>query len=116
MQGAQDFFATTLSQEAATWVTRIVQFLGRSKSAKPVTQASVGGVILDKIQSTNIVEFGPELVALKAWEALGLTPMLEELGLNESIIATAQLVVANRVIHPLSEWALIGWSQRTALP
>jgi transposase len=116
MQGSQDFFASTLSQEAASWVTRIVQLLGRSKSAKLVTDASLGGVILDDIQSTNIVELGPELVALKAWEALGLTPMLEELGLNDSIIATAQLVVANRLIQPLSEWALIDWSQRTALP
>ena len=40
------------------------------------------------------MELGPELVALKAWEELRFTPMLE----------------------PLSEWALIDWSYRTALP
>ncbi len=30
--------------------------------------------------------------------------------------ATAQLMVSNRLIEPLSEWALIDWSHRTALP
>jgi transposase len=42
--------------------------------------------------------------------------MLASLGMNPSRIATAQLLVANRLIEPLSEWALIDWAQRTALP
>ena len=63
-----------------------------------------------------MVELGPELVALKAWEELGLTPMLASLGMNPSRIATAQLLVANRFIEPLSEWALIDWAEHTALP
>ena len=29
---------------------------------------------------------------------------------------TAQLLVANRFIEPLSEWALIDWAEHTALP
>jgi predicted AAA+ superfamily ATPase len=36
--------------------------------------------------------------------------------MNPSAIATGQLMVSNRLIEPLSEWALIGWSYRTALP
>jgi transposase len=36
--------------------------------------------------------------------------------MNPSIITTAQLMVSNRLIEPLSEWALIDWSHRTALP
>jgi transposase len=42
--------------------------------------------------------------------------MLEALGMNPSAIATAQLIVSNRLIEPLSKWALIDWSYRTALP
>jgi hypothetical protein len=42
--------------------------------------------------------------------------MLETLGMNPSAIATAQLMVSNCLIEPLSEWALIDWSYRTALP
>ncbi|MDA7643815.1 hypothetical protein N8564_01285, partial [Verrucomicrobiales bacterium] len=38
------------------------------------------------------------------------------LGMNSSRIATAQLLVANRFIEPLSEWALIDWAEHTALP
>jgi transposase len=76
----------------------------------------VDGVILDSIETTDVVELGPELVALKAWEELHFTPMLEALGMNPSAIATAQLMVSNRLIEPLSEWALIDWSHRTALP
>jgi hypothetical protein len=62
------------------------------------------------------VELRPELFALKAWEDLRFTPMLETLGMNPSAIATAQLMVSNFLIEPLSEWALIDWSYRTALP
>jgi hypothetical protein len=42
--------------------------------------------------------------------------MLAGLGMNSSRIATAQLLVANRFIEPLSEWALIDWAEHTALP
>ena len=62
------------------------------------------------------MELGPELVALKAWEELRFPPMLEALGMNPNFIATAQLMVSNRLIEPLSEWALIDWSHRTKLP
>ena len=116
LEGTQDLLDCELSQEATVWVARIVHLLGRSKAAMPPTGPTVDGVILDKIDTGDNVQLGPQLVALQAWKELGLTPMLEELGLNASRIATAQLMVANRLIAPLSEWALIDWAQRTALP
>ena len=116
IHGEGDFFDSSLSPEATAWVDRIVQLAGRSQAAKPVPQTTVDGVILDSIETTDVVELGPELVALKAWEELRFTPMLEALGMNPSAIATAQLMVSNRLIEPLSEWALIDWSYRTAIP
>jgi transposase len=116
IHGESDFFDSSLSPEATAWVDRIVQLAGRSQAARPVPQATVDGVILESIETTDVVELGPELVALKAWEELRFTPMLEALGMNPSAIATAQLMVSNRLIEPLSEWALIDWSYRTALP
>jgi hypothetical protein len=74
----------------------------------------VKGVILDTIETTDVVELEPELVAVKAWEELRFTPMLEALGMNPSAIATGQLMVSNLLIEPLSEWALIDWSYRTS--
>jgi len=116
LQGVRDFLDSSLSGVAASWVARIVQLAGSSKSAAPVASESVDGVILEKIETSDIVQLGPQLVALQAWEELRFTPILEELGLNASQIATAQLMISNRLIEPLSEWALIDWSQRTALP
>ena len=112
-----DWFEPDLSAAAAAWVARIVALAGRSKGGRQgVAAAVLDGVLLDDIETTDVVELGPELVALKAWEELGLTPMLAALGLNPSRIATAQLLVANRLIEPLSEWALIDWAGHTALP
>ena len=70
--------------------------------------------MLDEIQTEQVVELGPQLVAMKAQDALGFTPMLQNLGMNPTAtaIATAQVMISNRLIESLSEWALIGWAQR----
>jgi len=117
LQGQEDWFdADVLSEDGAAWVARIVQIAQRSKSARPVDVATVDGVILDQIETENVVQLGPQLVAAKAWDELKLTSILEDLDMNASAIATAQLMVFNRLIEPLSEWAIIDWSHRTALP
>lgn len=116
LSGDGELLPSELSQEAASWVMRILQLLGRSKSARPVCSAQIDGVLVDRVSTENIVQLGPQLVALAAWNELGLTDTLEQAGLNPSQVATAQLLVANRLIEPLSEWALIDWSARTALP
>ena len=106
-----------LSADVAVWVTRIVALAGRSRGGPlGIANTTVDGVLLDEIETTDVVELGPELVAIKAREKLGLSPMLAGLGMNPSRIATAQLLVANRFIEPLSEWALIDWAEHTALP
>lgn len=113
----EGWFEPDLSADATAWVARIVALAGRSKGGRQgVAAAVVDGVLLDKIETTDVVQLGPELVAMKAWEALGITPMLAGLGMNPGRIATALLMVANRLIEPLSEWALIDWAGRTALP
>ena len=122
LRGAGDdrqatMFDTGLSGEAVAWVGKIVQIAERSRGGRrEVDCAVVDGVLLDGIETGNVVQLGPQLVALKAWEELGMTEMLGRLGLNSEKIAAAQLTVSNRLIEPLSEWALIDWSHRTALP
>lgn len=118
LNGQSDWFEEKeLSREGAAWVGRIVQLARRSRGGnQPVKTQSIDGVVVDAIQTQDVVELGPELVAMKAWDALELSELLEELGMNRSSVATAQLLVCNRLIEPLSEWALIDWSQRTALP
>jgi hypothetical protein len=116
LHGQSDLLPPDLSEEAAGWVRRILQLAGRSKSARPVSENTIDGVIIDRVESENVVQLGPQLVALEAWKRLGLGAILEESGLNPSQIATAQLLVANRLIEPSSEWALVDWAERTALP
>lgn len=117
LHGEGDLFESDLSADAANWVSRIVPLAERSRGGrKPLSGEVVGGVIIDQIETENVVQLGPQLVALKAWQQLGLSPMLAQLGMNPSRIATAQLLVANRFIEPLSEWALIDWAGHTALP
>ena len=116
LHGQSDLLPLDLSEEAAGWVRRILQLAGRSKSARPISEYTIDGVIIDRVESENVVQLGPQLVALEAWKRLGLGAILEESGLNPSQIATAQLLVANRLIEPSSEWALVDWAERTALP
>ena len=68
-------------------------------------------MLVDQIATENIVRFGPQLIARAAWRAPGPDRILRNCGLN-----TAQLLVANRHIEPVSEWALIDRAGRTALP
>lgn len=86
-----------LSDEAASWVVRIIPLLGRSKAAKPVATDKVDGVLTDKIQTENVVQYGPQCIAMAAWNELRLTEMLAAAGLNPAQAATAQLMVANRL-------------------
>lgn len=111
-----DLLDDQLSPEAAVWVDRILQVIGRSKSARPAQADKVDGVLVDGIATENVVQLGPQIVARAAWRELGLDRILGDAGLNSAQIATAQLLVANRLIEPLSEWALIDWAERTALP
>ena len=111
-----DLLDDSLSPEAAVWVDRILQVIGRSKSARPAQADKVDGVLVDGITTENVVQLGPQIVARAAWRELGLDRILDDAGLNAAQVATAQLLVANRLIEPLSEWALIDWAERTALP
>lgn len=116
LSGEAQLFAEDLSDEAATWVRRILQLASRSQSARPVSSETVDGVLVDRVEAENVVQFGPQIVALEAWERLGLTELLVEAGFNGAQIATAKLLVASRLIEPSSEWALIHQAELTALP
>jgi len=80
------------------------------------SELKLDGVLANKVETANVVEFGPQLVGMEAWRALGLTEALLDLGMNRRAVSIAQTMVVNRIVEPLSEWALIDWVKRTALP
>jgi hypothetical protein len=47
-----------LSEEASAWLRRILQLAERSKSACLVGKESVDGVLVDRVQSENVVQLG----------------------------------------------------------
>lgn len=116
LTGHPELFTQELSTEAASWVARLVKVASRSRAATRVPANHLDGVLINDIETTDVVQLGPQLVALQAMDELNLTALLSSCGMKPSAIATAQLMIANRLIEPLSEWALIDWSERTALP
>jgi len=117
LRGEESLFPIRLSRVGAEWVVRILKIAEQSRAVALASGTTrLDGVVLERIRTDNVVGFGPHLVALKAWEALGLSVILGELGMEPERICIAQLMVTNRLVEPLSEWALIDWSNRTALP
>jgi len=64
-------------------------------------------VVLRQKVVFSFFDLGPELVAMQAWDALNFSSILKDAGIPEHVIPTAKLMIANRLIEPLSEWALI---------
>jgi len=117
LQGQRDLFDGDLRPVEAEWVDRIAKIVERTRSVQREREVqTLDGVVADKVDTINVVEFGPELVGMAAWRALGLTEQLSELGLNSRAVSIAQSMVINRLVEPLSEWALIEWLEHTALP
>ena len=117
LEGQEQLLDIHLDSEESGWVDRIVKIADHTRCAQQERgTALIDGVIADQIETLNVVEFGPELVGISAWNALGLGTKLAELGLNRRAICIAQAMVINRLVEPLSEWALIDWLERTALP
>jgi transposase len=106
-----------LSAQAASWAVRITKLAEQTRSvalSSSVTQ--LDGVIIDRIRTDEVEGFGPHLAGLSAWNALGLSDILKQQGMSAERIALAQVMVINRLVEPLSEWALADWANRTALP
>ena len=64
--GQSSLLDDKLSQEAAAWADRILQVIGRSKSARPAQADKVDGVLVDGIATENVVQLGPQIVARAA--------------------------------------------------
>jgi len=75
--GHADLLPADLTEEATAWVRRILQLAGRSRSSRPVRSKTIDGVLIDQVETENVVQLGPQLVALEAWKQLGLSPLLE---------------------------------------
>ncbi|MDD4621635.1 MAG: IS1634 family transposase [Kiritimatiellae bacterium] len=117
LEGQRELFVEQLGAGEAEWVDRIVKLADRTRSSQRERGSeALDGVVAEEIETVNVVEFGPGLAGMAAWNALGLSRKLAELGMNKRAVSIAQAMVINRLVEPLSEWALIDWLERTGLP
>lgn len=92
----RDFFDDKISAEQAEWVARIVKVAEQTRSARVNrSEVKLDGVMVEQVETLNVVEFGPEWVGMEAWRALGLTEKLQGLGLRRQGISTAEAMVIN---------------------
>jgi transposase len=85
--------------------------------APPVAAAAgeVIGVRVEQVRTEHVREAGPLHVANCFWHRLGLSEILTAAGLGEPAVRLAQAMVANRLIAPCSEHAMVDWFDQVAL-
>jgi transposase len=122
LEGHADLFIGEASPEVLALVDRIateltVQKQRSRKAVVPATPADdiAADVLVGQVTHERASELGPELVALRAWEALGMPALLTDIGLNPAQRTCAAVSVINRLCDPVSEHRLPEWSQGTAL-
>jgi len=106
-----------VSTEVGTWADRIMAQLERSGKVPlaDTEEAEIIEVNVNDLNHERTTELGPELVALKAWEALDFDPILSRLGFSPSQRRDAAISVINRLCDPCSEHALPEWVRTTSL-
>jgi transposase len=90
--------------------------------AKPATRtegepaaSDLVSVHADRISVEQAREAGPVHVAHQIWTRLGLDDVLAKAGLSQRARQLTELMTINRLVAPLSEYAMPDWIRRTAL-
>ena len=127
LYGYEELVEWEQSRSVQRWVDTIVrrvdlqgrwQPLAKYKYAevKQEPEAVIDGVIAGRVEHTKTTVLGPELVGWHIWNLLKMPACLEQLGFNEAQRKVAAASVINRLVDPVSEHALGGWMEGTALP
>jgi transposase len=121
LAGQGQLLALPDDPQAAALVKRIQ---AHGKPAAPSPAPTVGraaasggeliGVLPEQVRTERVREAGPLHVANCFWHRLGLSEILTEAGLREDAVRLAQAMVANRLIGPRSEYAMVDWFDQVA--
>jgi len=116
-----------LCPEAARWADLIVRTVQRKGSWSPARKRRIetddgtaslalDGVLVDRVDHTHSTTLGPELLAMHAWEQLGMPGLLQSLGFNPAQCDAAAISVINRLVDPCTEHFLQTWLSTSSLP
>lgn len=111
-RGIQTFLP--VEEEVKQWADKIIcEIEKKGWQTQKIDRDSIA-VCPEKIQHHTTTTLGPELVALKAWETLGFSKLLTNVGFNEKQKTDAALSIMNRLLDPCSENALPSWVKTTS--
>ncbi len=116
LAGQQTFFPD--AQVAPLAATITAHHATAEVSPRQPPQAPASGLVAvhpDQVEVEVAREAGPVHVGHQMWQKLTLGAILGEAGLSPRTQRLTELMVLNRLIHPLSEHAMPDWIRRTAL-
>lgn len=91
-------------------VQKFKRGLATKKNSNPTAE-----VFINNVTHGYYRELGPVLIGHTFWKRLNFPGILQECGLNESQIKTAEISVLNRLISQDSEHSILSWLQTVAL-
>jgi transposase len=72
-------------------------------------------VAVDRVTTEEHREAGPVHVGHQLWQQLGVAAILREAGFSQRACVLTEVMTLNRLVFPLSEYAMPEWVRRTAL-
>ncbi len=88
----------------------------RAEQGQARREAEAGlAVDPDRVRVEEAREAGPVHAGHQVWQQLGLSEILSRAGLSDPTCRLSEAMTLNRLIFPLSEYAMPDWIRRTAL-
>lgn len=121
MNGYQDLLPLEL--DVAKWVDFILKKLeatGKLSAVKHQEQkltpnSIIDGVLFEQLDHENTTLLGPLLLLEAAWNSLAISKFLDVQKFSRKQINAAKISIYNRLLEPVSENALLSWTETTAL-
>jgi len=91
---------------------------GRSVAAGEGPGALDTGLVTvhtDRVATEEVRQAGPVHVGHQMWRKLGVDGILAQAGLSPKCRLLTEVMALNRLVHPLSEHAMVDWVQTTAI-
>jgi transposase len=102
--------------DVETLLRRAGKGRGRPKRSEGVfAEGGVIGIDTDGVETEQYREAGPVHVGHQIWGQLGLREILGRAGLSERARLLSEVMTLNRLVFPLSEFAMPDWVRRTAV-
>ncbi len=115
LAGQPSFLPDPQVAPLAATITAPPATAARQQARPPAPASEMVTVHPDQLEVEGAREAGPVHVGHQMWQKLTLGAILEKAGLSPRTQLLTELMVLNRLIHPLSEHAMPDWIRRTAL-